>query len=831
MPDYNLPHIEISHLTAPENYKSHNTGPRPKYGRTRSQHGVRIATELEAAFAEADQSRPVAGQLPEGSAEPSGSYIRVELNAEAGHQDVERKSENTRQSAERLLESGARSVVLYVPDEARELLTAVVNDYRGDGLTRAGNPLQAKRVEPIENVRLANLVELWRDGPEYLPDDPQHTMWWAIWCWPDCVDDVRTLAHELGATIAPEDRWAQFPEAVVLPIYASRAAVELLIFGGQGGVAELGLVTDNPTVILEELEPLENELVENLAERIVWPPSDANAICILDTGVNRAHPLIEPALSPDDLQAIDTRWGVDDHNPRGHGTGMAGLSLHGDLTTPLADSSQPQLTHRLESVKILPPHGFPANEPGSYGAITVAATSLAEIENPERERVFCSAVSNENRSGAHPSLWSASLDQVASGYDGTDSEDRPRRLFIQTIGNIPPAGNWNDIRDLDTFPGEDPSQAWNALTVGGVSFQNEILEHGFEGWSVGANVGAISPYSRNSVLWPEGASPVKPDVVFEAGNRAIGPGDTPVFDGLPSLSMITTGKGGSGSALSPFWATSAATAQAARFAAKISANYPSYWPETVRALIAHSARWTPEMIAGLEGAGNLTGRSRLRRKFGYGVPDIARALQSASSDLALVSQAYIQPFKREAGRDKFGEAHYYPLPWPKEMLEELENTTVRLKVALSYFVEPNPSSSASIDPARYRSFGLRFDLQRRGEGMDLFRRHTNASFEGHKPTREADTGWLFGSNSVSAGSLHVDTWEGPAVELAAREHLCVFPVMGWWRERKRLGRINDKARYSLVVGIETPDVELDLYTPIASQVGLPIAAGAIAIET
>lgn len=830
MPDYDLPHIEFSHFSSPQNYKSHNTGPRPQYGRRRQQHGIRIANELGAAFTTADETRPTATQLPEGSPAPSGSYIRVELNEEAGHQDVERKSEKTRQSAERLLDNGARSVVLYVPDESRELLTAVVNDYSGNGLTDAGNPLQAKRVEPIESVRLANLVELWREEPETLPDDPQLSMWWAVWCWPDCVDDVRSFAQQLGASIAPEERWAEFPEAIVVPVYATRSAIELLIFGGQGGIAELGSATDNPTVILEDLEPYEDELVTNLAERIVWPPNDANAVCVLDTGVNRGHPLIEPALSPNDVQSIDKRWGGDDHSRRGHGTGMAGLCLHGDLTTPLGDTSRPALLHRLESVKILPPAEFPENEPGNYGAITASATSLAEIENPERGRLFCSAVSNENKSGAKPTQWSASIDQIASGYDGTDSEDQPRRLFIQTIGNIPPAGNWNEISDSDAFPGEDPSQAWNAVTVGGVSFQNEILENGYDDYSVAAGVGAVSPYSRNSVLWPAGASPVKPDVVFEAGNRAIGPGNEPVFDGLPSLSVVTTGKGGSGNALSPFWATSAATAQAARFAAKVSANYPDYWPETVRAVMAHSARWTPVMLNALGGAGGLTGRSQLRRRFGYGVPDIARAMHSASSDLALVSQAYIQPFKREGGRDKFGEAHYYDLPWPKEMLEELQNTTVRLRVALSYFVEPNPRSSASIDAARYRSFGLRFDLQRLGESDAQFRRHTNAEFEGHKPRRETDTGWDFGPSAISAGSLHVDTWEGPAVELASRGQLCVFPVMGWWRERRLLGRINSKARYALVLGLEAPNLEIDLYTPISTAVEVPVPAGVVPIE-
>ncbi len=43
--------------------------------------------------------------------------------------------------------------------------------------------------------------------------------------------------------------------------------------------------------------------------------------------------------------------------------------------------------------------------------------------------------------------------------------------------------------------------------------------------------------------------------------------------------------------------TSAATAQAAYLAASILADYPNLWPETVRALIVHSADWTPAMRA------------------------------------------------------------------------------------------------------------------------------------------------------------------------------------------------------------------------------------------
>ena len=62
----------------------------------------------------------------------------------------------------------------------------------------------------------------------------------------------------------------------------------------------------------------------------------------------------------------------------------------------------------------------------------------------------------------------------------------------------------------------------------------------------------------------------------------------------------------------------------------------------------------------------------------------------------------------------------------------------------------------------------------------------------------------------------MDIWEGAAVELAARNLLYVRPISGWWRERDALGRFNSKARYALIISIETPEAEIDLYTPIAT---------------
>ena len=134
----------------------------------------------------------------------------------------------------------------------------------------------------------------------------------------------------------------------------------------------------------------------------------------------------------------------------------------------------------------------------------------------------------------------------------------------------------------------------------------------------------------------------------------------------------------------PFEATSAAAAQAARMAARLAAQHPNYWPETIRAMMVHSAEWTSPMLGALDDSHGKRARYNLIRRFGYGVPNFERANASALNHLALFCQAEIQPFKFEKGR-KFNECHYYTLPISRQMLEWLENEIVEMKVTLSYF--------------------------------------------------------------------------------------------------------------------------------------------------
>lgn len=810
-----LPHIDIAQRRIARDYQA----PQENRGgggapRIREEHGAMLQAQLSATFQQADATRPVDDRL-----EPSqGVYLEVELKRGAKPNELEKKKAGIKPGAVRLEENETTTVALYVPDEARPVLEQILEDYRAGELTEAGQPPKKSFVEPIEAIRQARLETFWTDDPVALPQNPQQVIWWEVWCYKTTEAKIDEVVEALGARASDRDNRLYFPELVVIPVLTNRVTIELMLFATDA-ISELRRASASPVFFTDANRRDQYDWAENLAERTIWPGRETPAVCLLDTGVNRAHVLLEPALAPDDMTTIHPDWGVADE-PEGHGTGMAGLALHGDLTPLLQDEDERQLVHRLESVKILPPNGFPRTDPSSYGSITQAAVARTEIAHPERRRVFCLAVTNDNVSGSRSTTWSAAIDQAAVGGMLGDDGNAPRRLFIVSSGNAPAHIDRHQVLAADEYPIEDPAQAWNALTVGGYTDKIHIQEDDLNGWTPFARAGDLSPFTRTSVTWPQGKAPFKPEIVVEAGNRAISPNGHDVST-VDSLGVLSTGANTERQPLTPFEATSAATAQAARLAARLSAAHPEYWPETIRALIIHSAEWTDVMRAEFVAGLGRRDAYILLRRFGYGVPNFERAAASAQNHLALVAQSTIQPFKSTNGR-KFRDCHFYRLPWPRNVLEDLGEHNVRLKITLSYFIEPNPGRSASIDPQRYQSFGLRFDLRRPLEAMGDFIERVNA-LERDDPLSRVrvvpdDNRWRFGTQSMSCGSLQCDEWTGPAVDLASRDTICIKPVIGWWRSRASPAICNKQTRYSLVVTLSTPDTTIDLHTPIATIV-------------
>jgi hypothetical protein len=150
---------------------------------------------------------------------------------------------------------------------------------------------------------------------------------------------------------------------------------------------------------------------------------------------------------------------------------------------------------------------------------------------------------------------------------------------------------------------------------------------------------------------------------------------------------------------------------------------------------------------------------------------------------------------------------------------------VEMRITLSYFVEPGPGDVGWTDRYRYASHALRFDINGVDETEAEFvaRVNVQARDEGEHPgTSGAGDHWVLGPNLRNVGSIHSDIWQGSAADLSSSHLLAVYPAAGWWRERSHLGRWASRARYSLLVSINTPEQNIDVYTPVAVKIGVPV---------
>ena len=395
------------------------------------------------------------------------------------------------------------------------------------------------------------------------------------------------------------------------------------------------------------------------------------------------------------------------------------------------------------------------------------------------------------------------------------------------------AGNVDDyvqdhLAQSDTSAIRDPGQAWNALTVGAhTELVTPPSAPAYAGWEALAPDGQLSPHSRTSLLFGTRPWPIKPDIVMEGGN-VLHDGSSLFETDHAVVSLRSTGHGNDQS-LTSANATSAATAQAARLGAVVMATYPEYWPETVRALLVHAAQWTPAMRSELAAARarGLEVQQHLLRRYGWGVPTEGRVLFSSDQAVTLVVQDEFTPF--DGNEFKVPSFRLHDLPWPREVLQDLGDTAVSLRVTLSYFIEPTASRRGWRQRYRYASHGLRFELQDPLENESQFVQRVNRDArteEGGGRPAGGQVSWLVGANQRNYGSLHQDVWETSGAELASTGRLAVYPVGGWWKNAKKRERVDQSVRYSLVVSLKTAATDVDLYTPVANLLRVPIEVSA-----
>lgn len=779
--------------------------------RDRREHSAYLQRQLQAAWEQVGQRQAVV------HTERHGAYI--DFVSDPGF-DLMIQSLEARRSGIRLLnvrrvgEPGNEQTfaTVYVPHTRHSHFMRKITAYANEE-TRTGQPKNKRLVHSIGDIRASYLESFWQDAPTLIPGDTLEAV--EVWLSNDndaVVNNFKALVQQLQ--IRRIEGVLRFPERAVQIVLTNRDQLERLVEHSDD-IAELRLAKELATfyVTLENREQL--SLVQALLARSTFDDGSDVAVCILDTGVNNGHPLLQPILHDVDCHAAHQDWGRHDH--AGHGTLMAGTVVYGDLLAVLNSNNRVRISHRLESAKILPPP--PEQNPKRlWGYIMAQGLSRAEIQGPQRKRIACMAVtSTDDRDRGRPSSWSAMVDALASGY-----EDDTNRLFVISAGNVDDAMSWRNYpEDNKTNEIHDPGQAWNGLTVGAFTEKTRITDPSLRSYEAVAPSGGLSPYSTTSTTWPARKWPIKPEVVVEGGNVARGPNNS-ILD-PDDLQLLSTHHDTQVAHFAPFSATSAACAQAGQMAAQIQAQYPNAWPETIRALIVHTARWTETMKRQFLQNESKGSYAKLLRICGYGVPNLDRALYCASNSLTLISQATLQPYDKRNERYVTRDMHLYSLPWPSDALSELGEMPVRMRVTLSYFVEPGPGEVGWENRYRYASHALRFDINGPAESEPEFVQRVNrqARDDGEHPGTEGPGDrWVIGE-ARNVGSIHSDIWLGRATDLAASNKIAVYPAIGWWRERHHLNRWNKTCRYALIVSIYTPEQNVDIYTPVAAQVPVP----------
>lgn len=701
--------------------------------------------------------------------------------------------------------------------------TAGVGRLRGkiqafqDEDTERGRPRNADLVQSISAIVEAGLRALWRSPDAKFPvRGPVHP--WEIWLERTEADQFLERARDLG--IRFEVDRLQFPDDIVVVGHGTHEQIANAVrnFGTVKALAAPSVLSD----FFDGMPPEEQAAWAQAMQDLVQPPDalDPRYVTLLDSGIGLNHPLIQPFLTPNDRHAAEPGWGLNDAH--GHGTQLAGLSLYGDLL-PVIQSNMPvHVGHRLESAKIIPDAG--QNPHHLLGAVVLKAVNAVEA-NAERGRTFAMASTTDEdtpHDGA-PTSWSSEIDQLTAGVSGNQQR---QRLFVISAGNTDQnrfrGPDYLSVCDDPDHEIESPAQAWNSICVGAYTEKVRVPAD-LPGQAV-ALMGDLAPSSRTaswSKHWP-----IKPDVVMEGGNW--------VQDRLPppmkhaALSLLTTDHNYPLRSLTTTADTSAATALAAKAITEIWEDYPHLWPETIRAIFVSSARWTGQMRAHLppnprgDSARPKSDFARLFQRYGYGVPDQTRARRSAANALSLIVQDTITPYRpsTNAGAEPIhNQMKFFQLPWPREALRQLGAAEVTLRVALSTFIEPNPSEAARGSKFRYASHNLRFKLNRANENQAQFQARINrlADDPDAEPVADED-GWIFGQYRRDVGSLHVDELCCPASDLARRNLLAVHPVAGWWKSKSVEGVDQKVARFALVVELDTGEVGADLYTEVRTEI-------------
>ena len=531
-------------------------------------------------------------------------------------------------------------VYVVLPRDGGDELARAVTDYAETARTGPeGTPV------PLQSLidRIADVERYGRDDRltpgvaaalEY--DAASHTV--DVLLWPSATPsearerlrDVEAVMEQHGGTLRGRD---EAPATTAIRVECSNAALDALL--------ELAVVASVRLPLTPMIEP-STWLTAELRDFERPAPLDA-VVGVIDDGVAAGHPLLDGLVIEQRGFPSEHQWGA----PGTHGTLVAGLAAYGGFESALAEApgnGQARLRQpvRLVVARVLEPDGssdslstrFPSDAPEH----STIAEAIRWMHREHKVRVVnLSVTESKAYSGPHASLWTATLDALASELD---------IVIVVSAGNhpMPRTGELPDgshiARDYPSYlTGEahrlaEPGAAANVITVGSVGFSEAAATSSGASYvdvQAIAGRGRPSPFSRAG---PGIVGRVKPDVVHDGGDVAFSASGGARPDDF-GLSVVSLNSEPAGRMFRRASGTSCAAARVSNLAARMLARYPDASANLIRCLMGLSCAHPPE-------AESLLPSEKDRyAAIGYGRPDLERATESAPQRVAMTYEGYL----------------------------------------------------------------------------------------------------------------------------------------------------------------------------------------------
>jgi len=195
-------------------------------------------------------------------------------------------------------------------------ITAYLN---GNTKDRKGNftdkPKNAELIANIARIQLATLESFWTDAPELPFPVPGEIVWWEAWLRRTSDDGtklarVRTNLEGIGAQLSPQI--LEFPEHRVMLVKASarQLSSSLMLLDNLSELRKPQEINDFITGRNVNFTQQQEWLRDLQARTEIHINGNSTVICLLDSGVNNRHPLLQNFLPDDRLHTYRQGWGT-----------------------------------------------------------------------------------------------------------------------------------------------------------------------------------------------------------------------------------------------------------------------------------------------------------------------------------------------------------------------------------------------------------------------------------------------------------------------------------------------------------------------------------------